>query len=66
MTVRRILLVLVLVGGGARIFWVAHAGIAPKFVSDPGAYLLQGEAIAKGSAMILRKYSASTLRPSGV
>ena len=48
MTVRRILLVLVVVGGGARIFWVAHAGIPPRFTSDPEAYLLQGEAIAKG------------------
>jgi 4-amino-4-deoxy-L-arabinose transferase-like glycosyltransferase len=47
-TVRRVLLLLILVGGGARIFWVAHAGIAPQFTSDPEAYLLQGEAIAKG------------------
>ncbi len=49
MTVRRILLVLVLLGGGARILWVAHAGTPPRFTSDPEAYLLQGQTIAKGN-----------------
>jgi len=47
-TVRRVLLVLILVGGGARVLWVAHAGVPPTFTSDPEAYLLQGEAIARG------------------
>lgn len=46
--VRATLLVILFVGGGARVAWVAHAGAAPRFASDPGAYLLEGETIARG------------------
>jgi len=46
--VRATLLVVVVVGGGARVAWVAHAGAPPRFASDPEAYLLQGETIARG------------------
>ena len=42
------LLVVLLVGGGLRAAWVAHAGVAPRFSTDPAAYLLQGETIARG------------------
>ncbi|MDQ1468199.1 MAG: hypothetical protein QOH10_2614, partial [Actinomycetota bacterium] len=45
---RRILLLVLLVGGGARVAWVAHAGVAPRFAGDPQAYLLQGETLARG------------------
>ena len=45
---RRILLLVLLVGGGLRVAWVAHAGVAPHFAGDPEAYLLQGETLARG------------------
>ena len=45
----RVLLLFALVAGGAlRVAWVAHAGAPPPFATDPEAYLLQGETIARG------------------
>jgi 4-amino-4-deoxy-L-arabinose transferase-like glycosyltransferase len=35
-------------GAVLRVAWVAHAGVPPRFVTDPEAYLLQGEQIAHG------------------
>jgi 4-amino-4-deoxy-L-arabinose transferase-like glycosyltransferase len=46
--VRATLLVVLVVGGGARVAWVAHEAASPRFASDPEAYLLQGEVIARG------------------
>lgn len=45
---KRILVLILLVGGGLRVAWVAHAGVAPGFTGDPQAYLLQGETLARG------------------
>ena len=46
--VRRLLLLVLVLGGALRVAWVAHAGVPPHFNSDPEAYLLQGETIARG------------------
>ncbi len=46
--VRAALLVILVAGGALRVAWVAHAAVKPKFVTDPEAYLLQGERIAHG------------------
>jgi 4-amino-4-deoxy-L-arabinose transferase-like glycosyltransferase len=39
---RRVLLLILLVGGVFRVGWVAHAGVEPQFNGDPGAYLRLG------------------------
>ena len=46
--VRFTLLVVLVVGGGVRVAWVALEAAAPPFASDPSAYLLQGVTIARG------------------
>ncbi len=45
---RHALLAIIIVGGGLRVMWVAHAGVPPTFGGDPSAYLLDGTAIANG------------------
>jgi 4-amino-4-deoxy-L-arabinose transferase-like glycosyltransferase len=45
---RRALLVVLVLAFVLRVGWVAYAGVRPSFVSDPSAYLLQGETIARG------------------
>ncbi len=35
-------------GALLRVAWVSYAGVEPRYVSDPSAYLLQGEQIAHG------------------
>ncbi len=37
---------------GLRVAWVAYAGVQPRFASDPGAYLLQGETLARGEGYV--------------
>src|SRR5262245_37436197 len=49
---RRTLLLILLVAFGLRAGWVAYAGVQPRFASDPGAYLLHGEAIARGEGYV--------------
>jgi asparagine N-glycosylation enzyme membrane subunit Stt3 len=39
---------MLVVGAAARVTWVTLEGKAPRFASDPEAYLLQGETIARG------------------
>ena len=46
--VRVTLLAVLVVGASVRVAWVAREGAHPRFTSDPGAYLLQGETIARG------------------
>ncbi|HEY5013259.1 MAG TPA: glycosyltransferase family 39 protein [Acidimicrobiia bacterium] len=48
-SVRALLLLILFVGGGLRVAWVAHAGVAPRFGGDPASYLLLGETIASGN-----------------
>lgn len=45
---RALLLLILFVGGGLRVAWVAHAGVTPHFGGDPASYLLLGETIASG------------------
>jgi len=45
---RRALLVLMVLAFGLRVAWVAYAGVQPRFASDPSAYLLHGETLARG------------------
>jgi 4-amino-4-deoxy-L-arabinose transferase-like glycosyltransferase len=47
-----VLLLILLAAFGLRIGWVAYAGVQPRFASDPGAYLLQGETIARGEGYV--------------
>jgi len=49
---RRALLGLMLLAFGLRVAWVAYAGVQPRFASDPGSYLLHGEAIARGEGYV--------------
>jgi 4-amino-4-deoxy-L-arabinose transferase-like glycosyltransferase len=49
---RRILLVVLFVAFALRVGWVAYAGVPPRFASDPSAYLLQGETIARGHGYV--------------
>jgi hypothetical protein len=45
---RTALLVLLVLAFGLRVAWVAYAGVQPRFASDPSAYLLHGETLARG------------------
>jgi 4-amino-4-deoxy-L-arabinose transferase-like glycosyltransferase len=49
---RRVLLVVLFVAFVLRVGWVAYAGVPPRFASDPEAYLLQGETIARGHGYV--------------
>jgi hypothetical protein len=49
---RRILLLLLVLAFGLRVAWVAYAGVQPRFASDPSAYLLHGEALARGEGYV--------------
>jgi 4-amino-4-deoxy-L-arabinose transferase-like glycosyltransferase len=46
------LLAIVLAALFLRIGWVAYAGVQPRFASDPQAYLLQGETLARGEGYV--------------
>jgi hypothetical protein len=37
---------------GLRVAWVAYAGVQPRFASDPSAYLLHGETLARGEGYV--------------
>jgi 4-amino-4-deoxy-L-arabinose transferase-like glycosyltransferase len=45
---RRTLLVVLFLAFALRVGWVAYAGVPPHFASDPEAYLLEGETLARG------------------
>ena len=49
---RRILLVVLFLAFVLRVAWVAYAGVQPRFASDPSAYLLQGETLARGEGYV--------------
>ncbi len=49
---RTVLLVLLLLAFAVRVSWVAYAGVQPRFASDPAAYLLQGEVLARGEGYV--------------
>ena len=49
---RRILLVVLFLAFVFRVAWVAYAGVQPRFASDPSAYLLQGEVLARGEGYV--------------
>jgi hypothetical protein len=49
---RRVLLVVLFVAFALRVGWVAYAGVPPHFATDPSAYLLQGETLARGHGYV--------------
>jgi Dolichyl-phosphate-mannose-protein mannosyltransferase len=49
---RRALLLVLFVAFVLRVGWVAYAGVQPRFASDPEAYLLQGETLARGEGYV--------------
>ena len=49
---RRVLLVVLFFAFVFRVAWVAYAGVQPRFASDPSAYLLQGETLARGEGYV--------------
>lgn len=49
---RHVLLVVLFVAFVLRVAWVAYAGVQPRFASDPSAYLLQGETLARGEGYV--------------
>jgi 4-amino-4-deoxy-L-arabinose transferase-like glycosyltransferase len=49
---RRVLLAVLFVAFALRVGWVAYAGVPPHFATDPSAYLLQGETLARGHGYV--------------
>ena len=49
---RRLLLLVLFLAFVVRVGWVAYAGVHPQFATDPSAYLLQGETLARGEGYV--------------